>query len=67
MSRICTVCDKRPHPANIVSNANNRVRKWVYPNVHRIRFTLAGNAASKVRQGAVCAKCMKSKKVKKVV
>lgn len=67
MSRICTVCGKRPQVANIVSHANNRVKKWVYPNVHRMRFTLAGCASGKVHAGKVCTKCVKGQKVNKVV
>ena len=65
MANICVVCGKRPQVANNVSNANNKVKKWVYPNVHVIRFTLKGQR--NIKRGAVCTKCLKSNKVEKVV
>ncbi len=67
MSRICTVCGKRPQVANIVSHANNRTKKWVYPNVHKIRFTLSHCTTGKVHIGKVCTKCIKARKVQKVI
>jgi large subunit ribosomal protein L28 len=65
MARICAICEKGPRVANLVSNANNRVKRWVYPNVHVIRFTLKGQ--KNVKRGAVCTKCLKSGKIEKVV
>ncbi|KKP22960.1 MAG: 50S ribosomal protein L28 [candidate division TM6 bacterium GW2011_GWF2_28_16] len=65
MANICVICDKRPQVANNVSNANNRTKRWVYPNVHTIRFTLKGQ--KNVKRGAVCTKCLKSGKIEKVV
>lgn len=65
MANICVVCEKRPRVANLVSNANNRVKRWVYPNVHTIRFRLPGQTS--IKRGAVCAKCLKAKKIEKVV
>jgi len=67
MSRICTVCDKRPQVANIVSHANNKTKKWVYPNVHRMRFTYTNCPSGEVHMGKVCTKCVKAKKVTKVL
>ncbi len=67
MSRICMVCDKRPQVANNVSHANNRTKKWVYPNVHKMRFTMANCPSGKVHAGKVCTKCLKAKKVVKVI
>lgn len=65
MARICGVCTKRPQVANLVSHANNRVKRWVYPNTHKIRFVVPGN--SEVKRGSVCTKCVKAGKVQKVV
>lgn len=65
MSNICSVCEKRPHPANLVSNANNKTRRWVYPNVHVMRFSLKGQRT--VHRAAVCTKCVKAGKIEKVV
>lgn len=66
MSRICFVCEKRPQVANLVSHANNRVKKWVFPNVQKIRFTLANAASTRVHSANVCTKCIKAKKIHKV-
>jgi large subunit ribosomal protein L28 len=66
MARICEICDKRPQVANLVSHANNRVKRWVYPNTHKIRFTIPGGS-KKVSRGAVCTKCVKAGKVQKVI
>jgi large subunit ribosomal protein L28 len=67
MSRICAVCGKRPHVANIVSHANNRIKKWVYPNVHKMRFVYLDRAPDGVHMGKVCTKCVKAKKIQKVI
>jgi large subunit ribosomal protein L28 len=66
MARICACCGKRPQVANMVSHARNRVKKWVYPNVHHMRFTLAGQTG-RVHAGKVCTKCVKAGKAIKVV
>ncbi|MBU4269768.1 50S ribosomal protein L28 [Candidatus Dependentiae bacterium] len=65
MANICVICDKRPQVVNNVSNANNKTKRWVYPNVHAIRYTLKGQ--KNVLRGSVCAKCLKSGKIEKVV
>jgi len=67
MSRICTVCDKRPQVVNMVSHANNKVKRWVYPNVHQLRFKYTNDASNEVHAGKVCTKCVKAKKVTKVI
>lgn len=67
MSRICAICAKRPQTANLVSHANNKTKRWVYPNVHRMRYTLAGDTSGKVQQACVCTRCLKAGKVKKVL
>ncbi len=67
MSRICAICCKGPQVANLVSNANNRVKRWVYPNVHAMRYTIVGDPKKGVSRGKVCTKCVKAKKVQKVI
>lgn len=67
MARICTVCGKRPQVANLVSHARNKVKRWVFPNVHMMRFTLSNCPAGKVKRGNVCTKCVKAGKIKKVL
>ncbi len=67
MARMCAVCGKGPQVANNVSHANNRTKRWVYPNVHRIRYIEKNDVAGKVQQAKVCTKCVKAGKVKKIV
>ena len=67
MSRICFVCEKGPQSANLCSKANNKVKRWVYPNVHRMRFVLASDCHKKVYSAKVCTKCVKADKVQKVI
>jgi large subunit ribosomal protein L28 len=65
MARICDICDKRPHVGNLVSNANNRVKRWIYPNVQKMRYTVS--SCKSVVRGSVCTKCLKAGKVQKVI
>lgn len=67
MARICGVCGKRPQVANSVSNANNRVKRWVYPNVKAMRYETVGQPNKGVSRGKVCTRCVKSGKVTKVM
>jgi len=67
MARICSVCDKRPQVANNVSHANNKTKRWVYPNVHKMRFVRTSSPKVIVERGAVCTKCVKGGKVTKVI
>lgn len=67
MARICDICDKKPSVANYVSHANNRVKRWVYPNTQKMRYTVAAQPLKKVYRGAVCTKCVKAGKVNKVI
>lgn len=66
MARICAVCDKRPQVANNVSHANNKTKRWIYPNVHTMRFTRP-SSIDKVERGKVCTRCVKAGKVTKVL
>lgn len=65
MSRICFICKKGPRVVNNVSNANNRTKRWVYPNTHKIRFAFPGQ--TEVMREAVCTRCTKAGLVNKVV
>lgn len=66
MARICDVCGKKPQVANLVSHANNRVKRWVYPNVKAMRYTQPATHSA-VHRGKVCTRCVKSGKVTKVM
>lgn len=67
MARICSVCDKKPVVANLVSHARNRVKRWVYPNVHKMSYILKSSGTRSVKRGSVCTKCVKAGKVEKVI
>ncbi|MCA9769804.1 50S ribosomal protein L28 [Candidatus Dependentiae bacterium] len=67
MAYICKVCDKRPQVGNHVSHAKNKTKRWLYPNVHKMRFSFANDPKNKVHRAAVCTRCVKAGKVKKVV
>jgi large subunit ribosomal protein L28 len=67
MSRICKICGKKPQIGNIVSHANNKTKKWVYPNVHKMRFKITGSSNNRVYSDKVCTKCVKAQKVIKVI
>lgn len=66
MARVCFVCGKGPQVGNLVSHANNKVKRWLYPNVHKMRFMVVGTA-KKVVNSKVCTKCVKAKKIQKVL
>ena len=38
MSRVCPITGRRRHKANTVSHANNRHRKFQYPNLRNKKF-----------------------------
>ncbi|MCK4499019.1 50S ribosomal protein L28 [Candidatus Babeliales bacterium] len=65
MANICAVCGKRPRVVNTVSNANNKVKQWSYPNVHVMRFRYLGK--TNVFRGNVCTRCVRTGKIEKVV
>ncbi len=65
MANVCMACDKKPRTANNVSHAKNKTGRWLYPNVHKMRFSFKGQ--TNVHRGAVCTKCVKKGKVVKVV
>lgn len=65
MAKICEICEKRPQGGNLVSHARNRVKRWIYPNVQKIRYKFEGS--SNVYRGSICTKCMKAGKVQKVI
>ncbi len=65
MANTCAICDKRPQTGNFVSNANNKTKRWIYPNVHVIKYRYKGQ--TNVHRDAVCTKCLKSGKIEKVI
>jgi large subunit ribosomal protein L28 len=69
MSRICSICDKSPKVGNLVSHANNKTKRWVYPNTHKMRYIKVDETHKKrvpVHYDSVCTKCVKAGKIQKV-
>ena len=63
MSRICTVCGKRPITGHQISKSIRHTKRRWMPNLQRIRVqTEAGT--QRIR---VCAKCIRSGKISKVI
>ncbi|HBR71063.1 TPA: 50S ribosomal protein L28 [Candidatus Dependentiae bacterium] len=65
--KICAICSKKPQSTFSVSHAHNRTKRWLYPNVHVMRYTLVGDPKGEVHRAAVCTKCLKKGKIKKVL
>jgi large subunit ribosomal protein L28 len=65
--KICLICDKKPRATFSVSHAHNRTKRWVYPNVQKLHFTIVGDSSGKVYHDSVCTKCLKAGKVRKIV
>lgn len=61
MANFCYVCDKGPGTGNRVSNANNRTKRRVMPNLQKVRIIEDG-AKKRVK---VCTRCLKAGKVRK--
>jgi large subunit ribosomal protein L28 len=63
MSRQCDVCGKGTTFGNKVSHAKNRTRRTWHPNLVRMK-TMFGGTVLTVK---ICARCLKSNKIAKVV
>ena len=63
MSRRCSICDKGPMVGHKVSHAHNLTKRRWLPNLQKISIERAG----KVQSAYVCASCIRTGKVKKVV
>jgi len=63
MSRVCTICGKKPMTGNTISHAHNvSKRRWL-PNLQKIRVEVNG----KPKRTFVCARCIKSGAAKKIL
>jgi large subunit ribosomal protein L28 len=63
MSRRCAICDKGPMVGHRVSHAHNLTKRRWLPNLQKISIEQAG----KVKAVYVCAACIRTGKVRKVV
>ena len=63
MSKVCDVCGKRAQTGNHRSHALNAAKRKFFPNLSKIKANVDGE----VKSISICAKCLKSNKVIKVV
>ena len=63
MSRVCTICSKRPMTGNQISKSRRHTKRRWLPNLQRVRVQTAEGP----RRIRVCTKCLRSGKVDKVI
>ncbi len=63
MARRCVVCGKGTETGNAVSHSNIKTRRTWKANVQKVKALVDGTP----RKVAVCTRCLKSGKVKRVV
>ncbi len=61
MSKVCSVCGKKPVSGNNVSHAHNKTKRRFMPNLQKIRVSENGTNTRKY----VCTRCIKSGRVTK--
>ncbi len=59
----CYVCGKKGVSGHNVSHANNKTKRWIMPNLQRVRIVTDGGS----RRVYVCTRCLRSGFVKKAV
>jgi large subunit ribosomal protein L28 len=62
MSKMCTICGKKPLTGNNVSHAHNLTKRRFNPNLQKVR---AVNDKGTVKRIVVCTNCIKSGRVVK--
>ncbi len=63
MSRVCTLCGKRPRTGNKISGSDHHTKRRWLPNLQRVR-TMTEHGPRRVR---VCTSCIRSGKIAKVI
>jgi large subunit ribosomal protein L28 len=61
MSKVCTICGKKPGFGNSRSHSMVATKRRFEPNLQRVRVLVGGVA----RRVYVCTRCLKSDKVEK--
>lgn len=65
MARRCEICGKGPTVGINLSHAHKRNKRWVYPNLKRIRINTEGEKGTK--RILACTTCIKSANIKKAI
>ncbi len=60
----CYVCGKKRVSGHNVSHANNKTKRWIMPNLQRVKIIADSGA---IRRVSICTRCLRSGSVKKVV
>ncbi|MDY0027495.1 MAG: 50S ribosomal protein L28 [Candidatus Humimicrobiaceae bacterium] len=63
MSRSCEICGKKTSFGNMVSRSHKKTRRAIKPNIQKAKVEYKGQ----VKTINICASCLVSGKVKKVV
>jgi large subunit ribosomal protein L28 len=61
MSKVCSICGKKPVVGRTISHAHNVRARRFEPNLQRVRALINGG----VRRIRVCSRCLRSNKVTK--
>jgi large subunit ribosomal protein L28 len=61
MSRICSVCGKRPIVGNSVSHSHRKTKRVWRPNIQKVRVVENG----RIRRKNVCTRCIRTGKIEK--
>jgi large subunit ribosomal protein L28 len=62
MSRVCSICGKKPLKGYNVSHAHNRTKKISFPNLQKVRVVSSSGQVMRVK---VCTRCIRSNSVTK--
>jgi large subunit ribosomal protein L28 len=62
MAAVCDVCGKRPNFGNNISHSHRKTRRRWDPNIQKLRVMVDGAP----KRLAVCTKCLKANKVRRV-
>lgn len=60
----CYICGKKKVRGHNVSHANNKTKRWLMPNLQRIRIVTESGSSRRVQ---VCTRCLRSEMVRKAV
>ena len=63
MSKVCTVCGKKPSFGHNRSHSMVATKRRFNPNLQRVRILLGGSA----QRAYVCTRCLKGGKVEKAL